>query len=82
MSKYLAEGIRLMAVHNRLKSIRHQHEMNQTEFARLLGINHDQYNRYERNNRQPKLEIAIKISERLGVTVNDIFYLVDKQSAP
>lgn len=82
MSKYLAEVIRLMTVHNRLKNIRHQHEMNQTEFAKLLGINPDQYNRYERNNRQPKLEIAIKISERLGVPVNDIFYLVDKQSAP
>jgi putative transcriptional regulator len=70
-----------MTVHNRLKSFRHKYEMNQTEFAALLGINHDQYNRYERNKRQPTLEIALQISDKLGRPVNDIFYLADDQSA-
>lgn len=82
MSKYLAEVIRLMAVHNRLKTLRHKYEMNQTEFAALIGIAHDQYNRYERNKRQPTLEIALKISEKLGMPVNDIFFLADEQGAP
>ena len=69
-----------MNVKNRLKSFRHKYEMNQTEFAAFLGIASDQYNRYERNQRQPVLRIALQISERLGVPVNDIFYL-DKSIA-
>lgn len=66
-----------MAVNNRLKSIRHQHEMTQKEFATYIGVNQSQYNRYERNTHQPTLEIAIRISDKLGVTVNDIFFLMD-----
>lgn len=70
-----------MRVKNRLKSYRHKHEMNQTEFAAFLGISSDQYNRYENNRRQPKLDVALRISERLGVSVNEIFYL-DEPTAP
>lgn len=72
-----------MRVINRLKSFRHKYEMNQTEFAVFLGIASDQYNRYERNKRQPVLEIALRISERLGVPVNEIFALseTDEPSA-
>jgi putative transcriptional regulator len=69
-----------MAVHNRLKSYRHKHEMNQLEFAQYLGVNQSQYNRYERNTHQPTLEIALKISDKLGVNVNDIFYVVEDKS--
>ncbi|MEI3606923.1 helix-turn-helix transcriptional regulator [Pseudogracilibacillus sp. SE30717A] len=66
-----------MNVKNRLKSYRHKFEKNQKEFADFLGIQSDQYNRYENNRRQPALGIAIKISERLGEPVNNIFYLMD-----
>ncbi|MBS4195308.1 helix-turn-helix transcriptional regulator [Lederbergia citri] len=71
-----------MRVINRLKSFRHKYEMNQTEFADYLGIASDQYNRYERNKRQPVLEIALRISERLGVSVNEIFYFTDSDGPP
>ncbi len=67
-----------MNVNNRLKSYRHKHEMNQKEFAAYLGISQSQYNRYERNTNQPTLEIAIQISDKLGCSVNDIFFLSDK----
>ncbi|AND39587.1 helix-turn-helix transcriptional regulator [Cytobacillus oceanisediminis] len=70
-----------MAVKNTLKEYRHDNRMNQTEFAAFLGISHDQYNRYERNKRQPTLEIALKISDKLGRPVNDIFYAEDEPSA-
>jgi putative transcriptional regulator len=66
-----------MAVKNRLKSIRHQHEMNQKEFAELLGIAPNQYNRYEKQHNQPTLELAIKFSNTLKQHVNDIFYIDD-----
>jgi len=67
-----------MPVHNLLKTYRHKHEMNQKEFAQFIGVSQSQYNRYEKNTIQPSLEIALKISDKLGVQVNDIFYLVDE----
>jgi putative transcriptional regulator len=66
--------VMFMAIKNRLKSIRHQHEMNQKEFAEYLGILYTQYNRYETQKSQPTLEIALGISEKLKIPVNDIFY--------
>ncbi|MBK5500917.1 helix-turn-helix transcriptional regulator [Peribacillus sp. TH14] len=63
-----------MSIRNRLKELRHDHRMNQTEFAAFLGLSVYQYNRYEREAREPTLDNAMQISERLGMTVNEIFY--------
>lgn len=65
-------------IKNRLKTLRHQHEMNQTEFAAFLGLNRNQYNRYERQHEQPGLETALMMSEKLGVPVNAIFYITSE----
>ncbi|MFB3160452.1 helix-turn-helix domain-containing protein [Neobacillus sp. 179-J 1A1 HS] len=67
-----------MPVNNRLKDIRHDHRMNQTEFANFLDISIYQYNRYENGARQPTLEIALQISEKVKRPVNDIFYLTEE----
>ena len=64
-----------MPVKNRLKFWRHQREMNQKEFAAILGINISQYNRYELNKKQPTLDVALKMARILGVYVDDIFYI-------
>ncbi|MDF1507178.1 helix-turn-helix domain-containing protein [Robertmurraya sp. DFI.2.37] len=69
-----------MPIANNLKTLRHDHRMNQTEFAAFLGLSVYSYNRYEKGVRQPTLEIALQISEKLGRPVNDIFYLSDKPS--
>ncbi|KRF63372.1 helix-turn-helix transcriptional regulator [Peribacillus butanolivorans] len=63
-----------MSIRNRLKELRHDHRMNQTEFAAFLGLSVYQYNRYEKEAREPTLDNAMQISERLGMTVNEIFY--------
>ena len=65
-------------IRNNLKSYRHKYEMNQTEFARFLGVALPQYNRYENNQTQPTLIVALRISERLGVAVNEIFTIVSE----
>ena len=62
-----------MAVENRLKEVRHDLRMNQTEFAEFLGISIYQYNRYENGSRVPSLEIALAISDKVGRPVNDLF---------
>lgn len=69
-----------MPVANKLKELRHDHRMNQTEFADYLGISVYSYNRYENGARIPVLEVALQISEKLQRPVNDIFYRVDKTS--
>ncbi|WP_427036613.1 helix-turn-helix transcriptional regulator [Cytobacillus pseudoceanisediminis] len=68
-----------MPVQNNLKDLRHDHRMNQTEFADFLQVSVHQYNRYEKGVRQPTLEIALQISEKVRRPVNDIFYLTDDQ---
>lgn len=67
-----------MPVANKLKEIRHDHRMNQTEFAEFLGISVYSYNRYENGTRIPIIEVALQISEKLQRPVNDIFYRIDK----
>lgn len=62
-----------MPIHNNLKELRHDYRMNQTEFAEFLGISVHQYNRYEKGASQPSLEVALKISDKVGRTVNELF---------
>ncbi len=63
-------------IKNRLKEIRHELKIDfQTDMARLLGMNRQQYNRYERQQVQPDLEMAFKIAKKLNKTVDEIFYL-------
>jgi putative transcriptional regulator len=69
-----------MPISNRLKELRHDHRMNQKEFAEFLGISVYQYNRYENQTRQPTLEVALQISNKIEKPVNDICFLVEKAS--
>lgn len=65
-----------MVVRNRLKQIRHQLELDrQTEMAMMLGLQQQQYNRYERQEIQPTLETALRIAHQLGKPLEDIFFL-------
>lgn len=68
----------LRSVKNRLKDIRFEHKMNQMEFAAFLGVGQSQYNRYELQQRQPTLEIALELCEKLGRPFEQVFYL-DRQ---
>ncbi|SFU40830.1 helix-turn-helix transcriptional regulator [Alicyclobacillus macrosporangiidus] len=68
-----------MAVRNRLKELRHDNRMNQTEFAELLGVNRQLYNRWERQVAQPSVEWVLRISAKLGVPMEQIVYLDDSE---
>ncbi|WP_374214200.1 helix-turn-helix transcriptional regulator [Candidatus Desulfosporosinus nitrosoreducens] len=47
----------------------------QTEMADLLGITQQQYNRYEKQQTQPSLEVSLKIADKLKRPVETIFYI-------
>ncbi|CVK18430.1 helix-turn-helix transcriptional regulator [Sporomusa sphaeroides] len=64
---------------NKLKTWRHKYEMNQIEFASFLGVNQSHYNRWENQKLQPTLEMALRISEKLKCTVNDLFYITSEE---
>jgi putative transcriptional regulator len=59
---------------NRLKHFRHKHEMNQKQFADFLGVQLSLYNRWELQTKQPNLESAWKLSQKLNCTINELFY--------
>mgnify|MGYP001375886286 FL=1 len=67
-----------MAVKNRLKDIRHDHRMNQTQFAMHIGVSQPLYNRWENQRSQPNQEWMLKLAKRLNIRVEDIFYLEDE----
>lgn len=65
-------------IKNRLKQIRHELYIDsQVEMAKLLDLRQEQYCRYENQKPQPTLEAAMKIAQKLGKQVEDIFYIED-----
>jgi transcriptional regulator with XRE-family HTH domain len=56
----------------RLKEIRLQKGLSQKKIADELGCSPNVYSRYETGDRQPSIEILIRLSEILGVTVDYI----------
>lgn len=68
-----------MAAKNRLREIRHEMMIDkQNEMADLLGIQQQQYNRYEKQNVQPSLEVALRMAKKIKKSVEDIFYLEEE----
>lgn len=67
-------------IKNNLKALRHQHMMNQTEFAKLLGFHHNQYNRYEHNQIQPNLETACRICYVLQIPLEKLIEYTPEES--
>lgn len=42
------------------------------DFAEFLGINNQQYSRYEVNKSQPTLETAYKIAKKLNIPIEEL----------
>ena len=58
----LSWGDHNIMIENNLKTLRHQYQMNQTEFAKLLNILPSQYNIWERQVKQPNRELLTTYS--------------------
>ena len=64
-----------MTFGERLASVRKKRKMSQAEVGKLININGDAYGRYERNEVNPTVEMATKIANALGVSLD---FLVGK----
>ena len=53
-----------------LKNIRLSRGMSQEEFAKLLGTSKQVISRYETDQRSPKISVAAKIADALGVSLS------------
>ena len=56
----------------KLRMLRKRHGISQSDMAIMLGIAQNSYSRYENGQRQPSIEMLQKMSEILGVTIDDL----------
>lgn len=66
-----------MAVSNTLKEIRTKRNICQEELALAIGSCGRTISRIERGERNPSLELALRISNYLGITVEELFSIDD-----
>ncbi|MBE6702652.1 MAG: helix-turn-helix transcriptional regulator [Ruminococcaceae bacterium] len=57
----------------RLRDLREDHDLTQTDIANLLGIKQTVYSRYERGYQNIPLEHLLKLADHYGVTLDYIF---------
>lgn len=62
----------IIKIGDRLKTLRTNKGLTQAQIADAIGIPRTTYANYESNKRQPKIEVLNKITEYLGVTIDDI----------
>lgn len=59
------------------KKVRHEYGMEKQEFADFLGINRDQYYRYEKGTAHPNLENVLRLAKKVDRPVEYIYELID-----
>ena len=60
---------------NNIKELRKNRKLRQEDLAEKLGVTRQTIIAIENNKYDPTLELAMKISEFFGLSVNDIFHL-------
>ena len=70
-----------MAINNSLKDIREERNLVQADFAKAVGSCSDTIGRIERGERNPSLEMAIRLAHYLNMSVEEIFTLDDNNSS-
>lgn len=66
-----------MTVENELKVYRAKHDITQQELAADVGVSRQTINAVETGKYNPSLELALNISDRFCVSVEDLFYFDD-----
>ena len=63
---------------NRIKDLREDHDLTQTQVAKAIGITQRKYSYLETGTQQLTDEILVKLAKFYGVTVDYILKLTDK----
>jgi transcriptional regulator with XRE-family HTH domain len=67
-----------MNIGDNIKRIRTEKGIQQKKMALDLGLNQSNYSKIENGKREPSIELINKLSDYLGVTVNDLFNEVEQ----
>src|SRR5882724_9040990 len=59
-----------MNIGNKIAELRKQKDLSQTDFAKAVGVSREMIGRYERNEVMPSIEVAKKIADALGVSLD------------
>lgn len=59
-----------MKVGVRMAELRKKKELSQTDFAKTVGVSREMIGRYERDEVVPSIEVAKKIADALGVSLD------------
>lgn len=63
-----------MALSNKIRKLRFEHgEMTQKSLAELVGVSRQTVNAIENNKHAPTIDIAIRIADVFGVSVDQLF---------
>ena len=62
---------------NRLKVLRAMHELTQGDLADRVGVTRKSINAIERGRFVPSTELALRIAQLFGVSVEDVFQIPD-----
>lgn len=68
-----------MYIQKRLIDYRKLHKLTQRQIAKKLGITHSGYSKYERGEREPGLEVLVKLAELYDIPVQTFFMGTDKK---
>ena len=79
MLELLYERIKVLinkkVVKNNLKEIRQKHTLSQEELAESVGVTRQTILSIEKSVYQPSITLALKLSKKLKVPVEQLFYL-------
>ena len=64
-----SEAVDLVGVGRRIRELR-GFDLQQADFARLLGVSQSQLSKYERGETEPSLQILVKLKERFGKSLD------------
>ncbi|MFI3227564.1 MAG: helix-turn-helix transcriptional regulator [Clostridia bacterium] len=62
-----------MPLYNRVKFYREQHNLNQTELAKICDVSRQTISSIERGDYHPSIVLALKMAQHFSVNVEDLF---------
>lgn len=67
-----------MPYYPRLRDLREDHDLTQTELVRLLGMHKTTYTNYEQGKREPPFELVIRLARLYNVSLDYIAGLISE----
>ncbi|MFB8424958.1 helix-turn-helix transcriptional regulator [Priestia megaterium] len=68
-----------MNVNNRIKELRKGKKLSQEDLANVCEVSRQTINAVEKSKYDPSLELAFRLAENLGVSVNELFLYKEQE---